>query len=60
MDYTNNMKYLKVEMQRLDLVNLILACNACALSEGGANKWGVLADKLKEQLDKFDEKLKKV
>ena len=55
-----NSRTVTVKMSRSDLCNLLMATTSIAqtLQEEGreASKWGALHDKLREQLDAFDER----
>lgn len=43
------------EMKRIDICDLLLACNAAkALSNDGGEKWDKLHDLLRTQLDELD------
>lgn len=59
MSYYNS-KTVTVKMARIDLCDLLIATNSIAnmlKAEGHtAHKWEALHDKLREQLDSFDEK----
>ena len=54
----NNHKAVNVKIKRRELVDLLIACNACAqLNEKNghtAKKWDDLGAKLREQLAQFD------
>lgn len=58
MTTSNNFKTINVKVQRRELVDLLIACDACAqLNEKnghGHKKWDDLGEKLREQLAKFD------
>lgn len=46
---------MKIELERYQLVNLILACTAAnAVSSEGTKKWNKLHDQLNAVLDEYD------
>lgn len=55
---TPNNKTVNVKIKRRELVDLLIACNACAqINEKNGephNKWDDLGAKLREQLAQFD------
>lgn len=52
---TYNERQMKVNLQRIDVCDLLIACTYCEQATG-AKKWGELHDKLKAALEAFDEK----
>lgn len=48
-----NQKIVNIELTRLDLCDLLIACT-CVYNESKAAKWKKLHDILKQQLEKFD------
>ncbi len=54
-----NEKIVNVQVSRLDLVNLMMACTSVELNVEGKSKekWRNLYNTLKEQLNAFDAKL---
>ena len=51
---TYNASTMKVELSRIEVCDLLIACLA-AEHETGAKKWRSLHEKLKAQLEAFDE-----
>lgn len=55
MDKPKNFRTVTVKITRRELVDLLIACNACSENVNDpANKWNKLHDKLREQLALFD------
>ena len=52
---TYNQKTVTMKLSRIELCDLLIACNTCA-DVSNADKWSKLHDKLKAILDEFDEK----
>lgn len=52
---THNEKTVTLKLKRIDVCNMITATTALK-RETGAERWGLLHDKLKQILDDFDEK----
>lgn len=52
---TYNQRTVKLNLTRIDLCDLLLACTAIA-EETDGKKWIALHEKLKDILDEFDEK----
>ena len=50
---------MKIELDRRDVCDLMLACTCCDIAYEGSTKWKVLHDKLEEQLIKYDSKHQK-
>lgn len=50
-----NQKGMNIKIKRIDLCDLLIACTS-AYERSGAEKWAVLHNKLKEQLEEFDKK----
>jgi hypothetical protein len=50
---TLNEKTVKLELQRIDICNLLIACTSLSHSTN-AEKWGELHNKLEKILDNFD------
>lgn len=49
-----NEKTVNLKLRRIDVCDLLIACNA-AQDESGAEKWKKLHDKLREMLEAWDE-----
>lgn len=52
---SHNEKTVTLKLQRIDLCNLLLACNLIS-AESNATKWDKLHDKLEQIIIDFDEK----
>ena len=55
MEMSYNLKTVKVGITRRELCDLLLACT-CLADETEQARWNALHDKLRAQLDSFDEK----
>jgi len=53
-----NMQTITIKLERLKVLDLMLACSLVAASDGAGKKWGYLHDELKAAVDAADEKWK--
>lgn len=53
-----NMRTITIKLDRLEVLDLMLACSLVAASDGAGKKWSYLHDELKAAVDAADEKWK--
>ena len=53
-----NMHTITIKLERMKVIDLMLACSLVAASDGAGKKWSYLHDELKAAVDASDEKWK--